>query len=256
MAGGGTGVVGQAAQGAQQQPTQQPMQQPMQQQPYGGGRMYQQAFGGGFNNPYQPKQPMGNLFGQLYGGAGGSGPTNMELPQQQQQPMPDNVSSFGGATVYAPPTQQQAASNIAVGEAFDRRAMNANPQGFQDYMQQMQQREQQMPGSTMMGQQQQYNPYQRQQYQPQYSPYQQQQYQPQYNPYQQAPAGGLMSLLGLFGGGGGYNAPQPQFQSEYTPMYRPSPFAAFNNPNGYGGYNQQPRYQGPSRGTPYTPAMD
>lgn len=102
MAGGGIGVVGQAAQGAQQQP----MQQPMQQQSYGGGRMYQQAFGGGFNNPYQP----------------------------QRQSM------------------------------FDQRAMNANPQGFQNYMQQMQQREQQMPGSTMMGQQQQ---------QPQQLPWQQ-----------------------------------------------------------------------------------
>jgi hypothetical protein len=39
----------------------------------------------------------------------------------------------------------------AAGGGFDPRAISANQQGFQQYMQQMQRREQQMPGSTMLG---------------------------------------------------------------------------------------------------------
>jgi hypothetical protein len=39
----------------------------------------------------------------------------------------------------------------AAGGGFDPRAISANPQGFQKYMQQMQRREQRMPGSTMLG---------------------------------------------------------------------------------------------------------
>ena len=47
---------------------------------------------------------------------------------------------------------QPMGSRGMMGGGFDPRAVAANPQGFQDFMQQAQQREQQYPGSTMLSQ--------------------------------------------------------------------------------------------------------
>jgi uncharacterized membrane protein YgcG len=79
----------------------------------------------------------------------------MISPQMPQQPFNDgsvmgyaaNMLSRAGALGGMGPQQ-------GPGSALDPRAISGNPQGFQEYMQAMQQREQQMPGSTMLSQQQ------------------------------------------------------------------------------------------------------
>lgn len=51
------------------------------------------------------------------------------------------------------PGMMQVLQNRMQQPQFDQQAINANPQGFQQWLQQAQQQEQRMPGSTMFGQQ-------------------------------------------------------------------------------------------------------
>ena len=85
--------------------------------------------------------------------SGGKG--NVTTPGQGGQPaygqpsasmdMPQQSNTIGGLS--------EDGSRYGGQGALDQNAINANPQGFNQYQSQMQQREAQMPGSTMLGQQ-------------------------------------------------------------------------------------------------------
>ena len=103
------------AQGGTTAPTNTPFGQ---QQPNAGGDQMQ-----AFNETGERRQPMQQQqFGSYQ---------PMQLPMQQQ-PDTSTVSHFGDAQ-YRPQVEQQPAS-------FDPRAIAGDPQGFPQYMQQMQQR--------------------------------------------------------------------------------------------------------------------
>jgi len=133
--------------------------------------------------PQQPATPMGGGASPLSTGGGMGGQQPAVTPYANQPPagslpsfardyvqqMPQQNAIFGGNLGQSPQQAQQAQQGYfaQLGQqqpqqqmpqqnpyGLDQRAVNANPQGFQQYMQQMQQREQQMPGSTMLGQQQ------------------------------------------------------------------------------------------------------
>jgi hypothetical protein len=145
-----------------------------------------------------PNMPSTNAFvkltnpdtGETFMAPGGGYSVRNQQPQQQYDP-----TAAASDMMYRPQVEQQPAG-------FDQRAIAADPQGFQQYMQQMQQREQQRPGSTMLPQQQPAsfdpraiagNPQGFQQYMQQMQQREQQrpgstmlpQQQPQFNPYQQ-----------------------------------------------------------------------
>jgi hypothetical protein len=107
----------------------------------GGGGQFGQANANGYQAAGSggPIQGFSSSFGQMGGGQRGG----MEAPsngfENQQQAL------FGGLSGYG-----QAMRGLGNMGGFDPRAVQANPQGFAQHMAQMQQREQQMPGSTMM----------------------------------------------------------------------------------------------------------
>ena len=153
-------------------------QQPMQQQPFGSGQgqmpsfampYMQQALGGGFGGGQQ--QPNA---GSQFNAAQNPGANQSNVPDWVQAPEPGMATSSafkeltnpttgekfmapsGGYSVRQQPDPATVAPEYSPQQqnpyGFDQRAINADPRGFQNYMQQMQQREQQRPGSTMFGQ--------------------------------------------------------------------------------------------------------
>jgi hypothetical protein len=103
-----------------------------------------------------------NLQGTFTAGdQGGGGPFGQANANGYQAagsggPIQGFSSSFGqmgsnGSPLEAPSNGFGTPGGIPSGGGFDPRAVQANPQGFAQYMAQMGQREQQMPGSTMMG---------------------------------------------------------------------------------------------------------
>jgi hypothetical protein len=103
-----------------------------------------------------------NLQGTFTAGdQGGGGPFGQANANGYQAagsgaPLQGFSSSFGqmgsnGSPLEAPSNGFDTPGGIPSGGGLDPRAVQANPQGFAQYMAQMGQREQQMPGSTMMG---------------------------------------------------------------------------------------------------------
>jgi len=195
------------------------------------GDFLQRSLGGGFGGQQQQYDPTAAASDMMYrpqveqpisGGFavfdGQQGPMSFDQfrnqPRFPEDPMPTQADYQRYTQNYQPGRSgMQVAQNPFQPQqpaSFDPRAIAGNPQGFQQYMQLMQQREQQRPGSTMLAQQQpQFNPYQqqRQQFNPyqRQNPYQQQRQ--QFNPYQQQRQQyrqpmGLQSLMGRLGGRG------------------------------------------------------
>src|SRR5262249_9820705 len=102
-----------------------------------------------------PPQTFGQVGGNMYGQMQGNyAPAGSQLPNMGVNPGMQSVLQ-NRAQQFAPPSDPRMMSAAGqmgqFGGGFDPRAIQANPAGFQNWMQGAQQQEQMRPGSTMLG---------------------------------------------------------------------------------------------------------